>query len=189
MNKSICLVGVFKKGSTNVPMAKSFTKHGFFVIPVNYRTIITTYGMEFFNQFMHHVMIKYEPYLTLFSKCNGVDPEIVSMCNKYSKTWLFFMDAKPILAANPEIIQHIKNSDISSCTASDMVEWFRSQGVKNCHHIVQGIDPDVFKPVEPEDKYKADISFLGTRTPERDKFKKALEDAGFNVKFSRGRIL
>lgn len=180
----VIFVGVLdREGSTNIPMAASFTKLGIQVIPVNYRTIISKQGLIFFEEYLMFLVKKYKPILTLFSKCNGIKPEIVSECSKYSVTWLFNMDPKPTIERCPEVIEHAKNSHFSSCTAKDMVEWFESFGVKNCYHMIQGIDQDVFKPIDPVEEFKADISHIGTKTPERSDFKKALEDAGFSVKF------
>jgi spore maturation protein CgeB len=48
---------------------------------------------------------------------------------------------------------------------------------------LEGIDYDVFKPVEQVDEYKADISFIGTATSERIEYQEALQKAGYNVKF------
>src|SRR5574343_585483 len=93
------------------------------------------------------------------------------------------MDPKPTIERCPEVIDHARNCHFSSCTAKDMVKWFESFGVKNCYHIVQGVDQDVFRPVNSVGDFKADISHIGTKTEERDRVKKALEDAGFVVKF------
>lgn len=180
----VILVGVLDKlGSTNIPMAMSFAKFGFKVLPVNYRTIIAKHGMGFFGDYLLYLVLKYKPILTLFSKCNGINSELVKECSKNSTTWLFNMDPKSTIERCPEVIDHALNSHFSSCTAEDMVEWFKSFGVKNCLHVIQGVDQDEFKPVEQVDEYKADISHIGTRTEERDLFKEALEKAGLNVKF------
>lgn len=183
-NAFVVIVGVLDKvGSTNIPMAASFTKFGIQVLPVNYRTIIAKQGMQFFGEYLLFIIKKYNPILTLFSKCNGVDTNIIKECGKHSVTWLFNMDPRPTIERCPEVIDHAFNSHFSSCTAKDMVEWFESFGVKNCYHIIQGIDQNVFKPVEPVEEFKADISHIGTKTEERDQFKKVLEDAGFITKF------
>lgn len=184
MNKSIVIVGVLdNKGSTNIPQAVAFLKAGFQVLPVNYRTIIGKYGMHFFDKLLIEVVRTQKPELVLFSKCNGISSELVTECNKYSKTWLWLMDERKTVEAVPEVIQHAKNATYSSCTSAGMVEWFKELGVDPCYHILEGFDYDVLNPVEVYDKYKADVSFIGTKTTERDMYKKRLEDAGYNVKF------
>lgn len=180
----VALVGVLdKKGSTNIPMAVSLMRMGFKVLPINYRTIISQRGMSYFEEYMKYVMVKYKPVLTIFSKCNGINTKIISDCNRYTVTWLFNMDPKQTIENCPEVIEHAKVAHFSSCTGKDIAEWFESCGVKKCYHIIQGFDHNTFKPVEPVEEYKADISHIGTKTEERDKFKKALENAGYNVKF------
>lgn len=182
--KYICIIGVLDKyGSTNIPMAVSFMRHGYHVIPINYRTVITNHGMEFFENLVLHTMVTYKPIITIFCKCNGINPELVTKCRSISITYLHNPDPRPTIEQCPEVIEHAKNAHFSSCTAKDMVEWFESEGVKNCYHIIQGVDPHIFKPVEQLYKYRADISFIGTKTKERDHYKELLENEGFKVRF------
>jgi len=168
--------------STNVSMASSFIKLGLQVLPVNYRTMIAKLGISFFNSYLINLINRYQPALVIFSKCNGIDPALVAECSKVSKTWLFNMDPRATIEKCPEVIDHAKNSHFSSCTGSDIVEWFESFGVKNCYHLIQGTDQDVFKPVEPVEEFKADISFIGTATEERVKMLKSLAEMGIAVK-------
>jgi len=185
MNEPIVIfVGVLDKfGSTNIPMSVSFGKFGFKVLPVNYRTILAKFGEKFFNDYLMYLVLKYKPVLTLFSKCNGINTELVRECSKNSVTWLFNMDPRSTIERCPEVIDHALNCHFSSCTAEDMVDWFKSFGVKNCIHLIQGVDQDEFKPVEPKEEFIVDVSHIGTRTEERDKFKELLENAGLKVKF------
>ena len=184
MDETIVIIGVFDvKGSTNIPMAQSFVRLGFRVIPINYRTVIHQKGMNFFVGLLMHTVEKYKPLLTIFCKCNGVSPEIISLCNKYSRTWLFNPDINsPPLERWPEITEHAVRATFSSCTGGDDAEYFKSKGA-NCFHIIQGVDPDVFKSVAPNDKYRTDISFIGTKTKERDYFKQLLDKAGIENRF------
>jgi len=183
-NKIIIMVGVNdKRGSTNIPMCKSLMKLGFHVIPINYRTIIQSHGMQFFANLLLSVITNTKPYLTIFSKCNGVPTEVVKECSKYSTTWLYNMDARPTIEKCTDVVQHAINCHFSSCTAYEMVDWFNEQGA-NCHYIVQGVDPEVFKPVSINEKYRSNmsgpvISMIGARTIERDEYFKALTDDGF----------
>ncbi len=181
---SVCIVGVLDNpSSTNVPMAFSFMKCGLKVLPVNYRTVIANQGMNFFNSYLLNIIKRYSPILVLFSKCNGIDPGIVAKCSELTKTWLFNMDPKATIERSPEVIDHARNSHFSSCTGKDIVEWFESFGVKNCYHLIQGTDQTVFRPVEVLEEYKkADISFIGTKTAERDKFIDGLRGLGWDVR-------
>lgn len=186
--KVIVIVGVLdKRGSTNISQAKSFMKFGFEVIPINYRTIIQQHGLQFFTQLLLSVVGSVKPYLTIFSKCNGIPTELVKECGKYGYTWLFNMDARPTIEKCPDVVQHAVNAHFSSCTAHELVEWFNKSGA-NCHYVVQGVDTEVFKPIEPNLKYRKDISgpvisMIGSRTIERDEYFKVLSDGGYFPKF------
>lgn len=183
-NKYVVLIGVLDKtGSTNISQASSFARFGFNVIPINYRTIITEYGMEYFEDLLIYTVKKYNPVLTLFSKCNGINPDIVKECSKYTTTWLYNMDPISTIKRCPEVIEHAKNAHFSSCTGRGITDWFIEQGVENCYHIFCGLDYKVFRPVESVDELKAYISFIGTRTLERDDARTFFVQRGFNTKF------
>ena len=183
VKKIICIVGVLDNiTSTNVSMGYYLARLGYDILPVNYRTLIVQQGMDFFENHMKYICEKVKPFLIIFSKCNGISPKIVEMCTKYTKTWVFHMDPLKTLSQCPETLEHIKYSTYSSFTALDMVNKAKKAGIKNCYHIIQGTDPFLFKPVEPEEKYKADISFIGFKTPERDEFLKYLSNSNLIVK-------
>lgn len=183
-NNLICLMGVLNDiSSTNISMAKSFMRHGFEVIPVNYRSIISQYGMQTFEDMVLSIMKKYRPYMTLFAKCNTVSPNLIEECNKYSHTWLWNPDPISTIKQCPEVIQHARNADFSSCTGGGTAKWFREQGAKNCYTIFDGLDIDIFKPVEPLENLKADISLIGTKTKEREEIRERLLREGFTVGF------
>jgi len=182
--KTIILVAVCDvKGSTNVPMAQAFQKFGYKVIPVNYRSIIKKYGMQFFETLLIKTSIYYKPELILYSKTNIINPNLIIECNKYSKSFYWFMDPVETAKRIKYITDYAKNATYSSCTSVDMTNWFKELGVSPCYHILEGFDYDVLKPTEVFEEYKADISFIGTRTPERDMYKKRLEAAEYKVKF------
>lgn len=184
MDNRVAIVGVLDvEGSSNIWMASSFKRFGFDVIPINYRTIIRKYGNTFFESYVKDTLMKYRPQLTIFCKCNGVNPQLIADCNKYTNTWLWFMDSYKIAEQAPEIVEHARNSKFSSCTSPVTVDYFKNRGVENCYHIYEGIDINVHKPVSSVDKYKADISFVGSRTKERDEYYKVLTYNGYLTKF------
>lgn len=183
-NKLVVIVGVLDKlGSTNISQAKSFYKLGFNVVPINYRTIITKYGKDIFYDILLETIKKYKPFLTVFSKCNGFESDIIDQCNKYTNTWLFCMDPIATIEQCLEVVEHAKRTHFSSCTGLDIAGWFVKNGVKNCFHLLQGVDQDVFKPIEIDEAYKADVSFIGQKTQEREEFRKVLVNKGIDVKF------
>ena len=182
--KTVIIVGVLlDKSSTNVSMAKAFMKLGFKILPINYRSIIQKHGHQLFENLLIETVKKHTPVLTIFCKCNGVNPEIVKECTKFSTTWLWNPDPYQTIEQCPEVIEHMKNCKFCSSTGGGTHERFvRKYGLTNSYHIFCGLDYDLYKPVESVPEYEADISFIGNSTPERDYFKKVLE-AKYKTKF------
>ena len=179
----VLIIGVLdKKGSTNIPMALSIIKQGFHIIPVNYRTIINKYGYAFFEGLVMNLVMGQKPDLVLVCKGNGIQPQLINEITQYTRTWIYNMDPGPTMAAVPEVRENARISTFSSCTAMDLAQEWKSVGA-NCFYMVQGLDEQIFKPVKPVKKYKADISLIGTKTSLRDQYKEYLENAGLNVKF------
>jgi len=167
MSKSIVLVAVCDvRGSTNIPMAIAFIKAGYNVIPINYRTIIQKHGMKFFDKLLIEEVKSRKPDLVLFSKCNGINSDLILECNKYSKTWLWNMDPIQTIQNCTEVVQHAKNATYSSCTGGGVAQWFVENGVKECYTIFDGLDYDIFKPINTEILY--DVGFIGTKTKDRN---------------------
>jgi hypothetical protein len=182
--KKVVLVGVHDViGSTNIPMAISFIRAGYDIIPINYRTIIRKYGLDYFYGLLLYTVKKYKPVLTLFSKCNGISSEVVRSCNDHTTTFLWNMDPIQTIKQCPEVIDHAKLAHFSSCTSPTVAEWFEKQGVEKCHFILEGFDSDVEGPDVPEEKYKAQVSFIGTKTETRDHFLDILDKNNIDAKF------
>lgn len=179
----VFFIGVLdQKGSTNIPMALSTINHGFRIIPINYRTIMQRYGYSFFRNLVMNLVMKYNPDLVIVCKGNSIYPDLITEINKHTKTWIYNMDPRPTIDMVPEVRENAKISTFSSCTAIDMVQEWQSLGA-NCFYTVQGLDDEIFKPTKPVKKYKAEISLIGTKTPQRDEYKEYLEHSGFDVKF------
>ncbi|MFT6533708.1 MAG: spore maturation protein CgeB [Limimaricola cinnabarinus] len=49
-----------------------------------------------------------------------------------------------------------------------VVEAYRGLGARACHPIYNALDPDTHHPVAPEDRFRADLAFLGNRLPDRE---------------------
>lgn len=180
---SILLIGVLDvKGSTNIPMGISLMRHGFDVIPLNYRTVIRKYGYPFFCSMVMSLVVHRKPDLVVVCKGNGIHTGLINEINKYSKTWIFNMDPKSTIDMVPEVVDNAVAATFSSCTALDMAEEWKALGA-NSSYLVQGVDEQMFRPMKPVKKYKADISLIGTRTPLRDQYKEVLEQEGYDVKF------
>jgi spore maturation protein CgeB len=163
-------------------MAKALIKLGYQVIPISYRDIISKHGHDYYYKYLIYILKEKQPFLTIFCKHNGVNSEIIKECNKFTKTWLFNPDPRKTIEQCMEVVEQAKLTNFCSSTASDVSDWFKSFGA-NSYHIIQGVDTEIFKRVEPEEKYLADISFIGTKTKERDEYFNILKESGYNVKF------
>ena len=153
--------------STNVFMAKAFKELGIEVIPINYRTIIQTYGKEVFYSALINTVRVLTPDFILFSKCNGIDSMIVGECGKYCKTWFWFMDPLRTLLSAPECIEHARMADFVSCTGIYVADYLGSKIGGKIYHIIEGVDLDYYRKVGCDPKYEADVSFIGTASPHR----------------------
>jgi spore maturation protein CgeB len=49
-----------------------------------------------------------------------------------------------------------------------VVDAYKTCGARHCYPIYNGFDPDTHYPVEPEPAFRADLSFLGNRLPDRE---------------------
>jgi spore maturation protein CgeB len=178
----IVLVGVLdREGSTNLYMAKAMEKLGFNVIPVNYRTILHTYGPKTLATVLHKLSLD-KPKLMLFSKCNGIDSSIIGRCSLNCKTFLWFMDGLQTLNTVPEVVDHMNMADYSSCTGLGVAKDIQKKTGIKVHHIMEGIDQEIYRPSIQSDNVKADISFIGTANQERNYYMNALTENGFHVR-------
>jgi spore maturation protein CgeB len=50
-----------------------------------------------------------------------------------------------------------------------VVNTYKSFGAKNCFPIYNALDPETHHPVEQEDRFVADLAFLGNRLPDRER--------------------
>jgi spore maturation protein CgeB len=185
MNKLVIIVGVLDiKRSTNVSMARAFMNFGVNVLPINYRTIISQYGLLTFEKLVLDTIKKHKPHLVIFCKCNGVNPNLIKECTKLAKTWLWNPDPYQTVDQSPEVIEHMKNCTFCSHTGGGVNEYYTKRyNLSNSFHIFCGLDVVQYKPTVPVDEYKADISFIGNETPERNRFKEVIESTGIDVKF------
>jgi len=178
----IVIVGVLNvEGSTNLYMGKAFEKLGYEVIPCNYRTILQKYGPRTLEATLFKLS-EDKPDLMVFSKCNGIDSLIIAKCSMNCKTWLWYMDGLATLSTVPEIIEHANMADYASCTGLGVANYIKKHIGEDVHHILEGIDPEVYRPTLQLPGYAADISFIGTANQERIEYVQTLSEAGIDIK-------
>jgi len=95
------------------------------------------------------------------------------------------MDVFKQLEVCPEVLESARRCHISSATSPITVEFMKQYGAKNCIHMFEGVDPFLHTIKEPDCKYLATVSFMGTKNDERDRIKAHLEKkiGSENVKF------
>ena len=143
--KKIAIVGVLDRPeSTNVWFGRGFKQNGWDVIPINYRTLISTNGEEAFYDYLLFCVDHVKPDLVLFSKINNVAPFIVKKVNNKIPTWYWFMDN--IQVANAiQAVEYAKRAAFVSATSSEVVDLFEKYN-SNTKLIIEGYEPEIFYP-------------------------------------------
>ncbi|MGE5436015.1 MAG: glycosyltransferase [Syntrophothermus sp.] len=126
-----------------------------------------------------------------------IEKEIVSI--KRSEQIIIFWDVDAP-ATLDRVIHNPKDYFASLISRYDMIltygggnpvsKTYLTLGAKECYPIYNALDPDTHFPVPPQEKYKAILSFLGNRLPDREKrvehFLFETADAMPNEKFILG---
>jgi len=179
--KNIGMVGVFDvEGSTNIPFAKAFAKAGYNVEGFGYRTIAKQLGVE--KRDAELIKLAQRNDMVVFCKGSDIDPEIYKECSKYAHTIFYMMDSIDHLKADTRFIEYAQECDMSVVTTNAMKDALISSGIeKPVYHVLQGIDPEEFYPVEVENKLY-DFVFIGTKSPKRDEIINQIINSGYSVK-------
>lgn len=178
--KTVVIVGVFTEGSSNNGVASAFERIGWRVVRLPYREMAASIGGEAASYSIIGTVKSLVPDLVLFCKFNAFSSEVIRVCSEVTKTCLWFMDSFGIAKMNPEIISHCHRASFS-------VHWppvakeLTKLNIPNCYGLVEGCDETEYHPVASVPRYKADISFIGTKNW-RHMYVEALENAGFTVK-------
>ncbi len=145
---------------------------------INYRTIIKNRGINIlYNKIISESKISD---LMIFCKCNGISESIIKEASKNCITIFYMMDAITHLK-NSEFYNKAQACDITIVTTIAMKKALKAGGVtKPIYHIIQGIDPEEFKPIEVEKKYN-DFVFIGTKSPKRDEIIGRIKDLGYSI--------
>ena len=179
--KKIGMIGVFDvDGGTNIPFGKAFANAGYQVDVFNYRTVASQIGWEKTNQEIIKFSEAYD--LIIFCKANGITADTIRLCSRNAATCWYMMDSIDHLKASPEYRKMAGAASFSVVTTKAVYDYLANGEVRmpDIHHILQGIDPKEFHPVEADKKY--DVVFIGQKSPKRDKYLDAIIAAGFTVK-------
>ena len=165
-NGDVLIVGVLDvPSSTNVFMKKGFEELGYTVDAYNYRTRMQELGSpkamwDDFKEFLRGKQYK----LILFSKVNGIHPNLISFAGEHGKTWYWFMDNIQVAIAI-KANEFVKRADFASATSEEVLAFFKGYN-ENSYQILEGFDPHVYSR-DRRMKKKYDVVFVGNATEKR----------------------
>jgi hypothetical protein len=176
----VLLLGVFKKGSTNITHEKGFKSAGCDVIRYDYRNKLKQHKTPTKrDDDIIRVCKDENPDIVFFSKCNGVNYRVIDECNKQSKTILWYMDGTAPHCFNEELFQKISRVHGFACGIEGGIEKGLSLN-KNTKYIFQPADNIINTPLDIE--RDIDVSFIGdmTQTKSHIERKRYLDYVNFN---------
>lgn len=169
--KRILFIAVFNPQSTNVSQADGFRKNGCEVIEFNYRVIASKIGNDERDKKLVDLCKEKKPDAVVFSKCNEIKSWVVSECNKYSKTILWYMD--PLNQNfNQSLIKKIMLCNLMFCALQEPYKKAMEIGGNKIHFLQEGFDHTANFPVDVP--YEYDYSFIGNPRGWRMKYVQAL---------------
>jgi len=178
--RKIGIVGVFDNpNSTNIPFGQAFVNAGIKVDVFNYRTIAGQVGIERMNIEIIKFAANYD--MVIFCKANAVTPLTIAECSRITKTLWYMMDAKIHLDMDKTYFDMARVAGFNVVTTKEVFDALNDAGIQNLHHIIQGVDPKQFHPVEGIEK-KYDVVFIGQKTEKREKIINDIVAAGISTK-------
>ena len=122
-------------------------------------------GPTAMNAGLVYEVMKEKPDLVFICKGDQLGFNTVVKIKEYAKTFYWFPD--PIMTAAPHLIKLASVCTYASCTGLGVAKFFVANGVERVFHIFEGVDSEYYYPVEEDSSFKANVSFIGSRTPER----------------------
>ena len=177
--RKIGMVGVFENpNSTNIPFGRAFVRAGIVVETFNYRQVAAKIGIENMNAEIIQFAANYD--LIIFCKGNGITPETIAACSRITQTLWYMMDAKSHLDHDKTYYDMAREATFNVATTGAVCDVLKEAGAQNVTHIIQGVDPKQFHPVEERKIY--DVVFVGQKTVKRETVIDAIKKVGISVK-------
>jgi len=185
---NILVVGVCDvPSSTNTFIGKELVNLGHKVECYNYRTYTKNLDNNIQKMNTHLLHYLYHTYeenkksfwdLIIFCKTDTVYPEVLDYAFSLTNTFYWFMDPLPT-AKGMRAHLLAKRCHTSSATALEVVNYFNNNGA-NCYRIPEGVDINLYKPLNLPLKY--DVVFFGSHTGKREQIIKYLRANGIKIK-------
>lgn len=178
--RKIGMVGVFDNpDSTNIPFGKAFVNANMSVDVFNYRTVAAQAGIPKMNTEIVKFAANYD--LIIFCKANGITPETIAACSRITRTLWYMMDGIRHLNHDKTYYDIARSTSFNVVTTRAVADALLEAGIQNVHHIIQGVDPKQFHPIEGIQK-EHDVVFIGQKTEKREKIINKLLSTDISVK-------
>tara|TARA_R110000803_G_C11965083_1_gene319140 strand:+ start:44 stop:955 length:912 start_codon:yes stop_codon:yes gene_type:complete len=162
MKKNILFVAVFTPNSTNISQSRGLKNIGYNVDEYDFRAISRNLNSHTKRDIhlINHIKSS-KPDIILFSKADGINPDVIDECNKYATTILWYMDA--LHNFTPQTIRLVQKINYFICGVPGVVY----EGIKynqNTFFIEQCYDDEFNYPMDNIEK-TIDISFIANIDP------------------------
>ena len=117
--------------------------------------------------------------LVFLSKIDGINYNLISKFNKYTKTLYLFMDHLNT-ALEVNAVKYASLSTWTVANKSSVNLYFKREGI-NSYFITEGVNTRVFKPSIEKVNKEIDVIFVGSISPKREKFIDLLKKNNINI--------
>lgn len=178
---TIGVIGNFSDSySTNIRIADAFKRR---------KDISSVYTYDFKESMGRKITEIFSQLNNLGDKCDYViickggkiPPRAIQQLANRCKVYLHFMDYTKTLKGFPNIIEFSKSCHYRSSTGYGIAKDWENIINLPVYHIPDAGDPRTYYPIKSEKLY--DITFIGSRTPERLSLFNTLRSFKFNVVF------
>ena len=173
----ILMLGVFNPESTNISQAEAFERQGHEVVRYDYRDYRKVCGEYQAEATAIALCRQIEPDFVLFCKCSGVHINVVTECNRITKTALWYPDSMNA-NWNEELIEKIKYCRNVFCALEVPYQEALKLNDKS-EFLQEGFDPLVDRFVHSIRLVNL-VCFIGNLDEERKKFCEAVNATVLN---------
>lgn len=154
----VVITGVFTTDSTNYAQANGFENNSCKLFRFEIKDIIKKYGRDYAQTSLIHTLHAARPDFMVICKGTGIDVETIKECQKYTKVYLWFMDAYLPHHWTTELQAKIRICDKVFCDKLQAVKAGLELN-KNTIWACEGFDSSIERIHNLPRKY--DVSFIG----------------------------
>lgn len=168
----LLLLGTFDSANASCSFHRGFKKLGIEVIDFPYRSFVDRFGIEGRNK--HLIKAAQEDIdIMVILKGDGISKECINECNKYTKTFLWYMDALKGNEGDKKLFGRIEACSFSALSFHDV--FLKAKKYSSSAHFVQdGYDVIWDKPFS-NIRQIVDIGFVGKCYGKREEYKQTIQ--------------